>query len=270
MTGLTFRLREAPPERLDLSPLTPSRLDGLDRDAIARLVIGTTRFGVRVGDIFAVSGDEIADIRFDGGSTRFDRIGDGLAAGSIRVDGDVGGRLGLAMSGGSIVVAGSLTGPHGASAMSGGLIRVAGHAAEDTAALLAPGRPAMTGGLLIIGGRSGERLGYGMAGGLVLVAGGTDTLAGARMGGGTIVAASLGRRAGQAMSAGTLIAGDVVDIEPTFVRAGPADAARLAGIGRRVEAIAGPAFSRLVPAAAIRHIGDMAEAGVGELLVAET
>ena len=50
MNALTFRLRDEPPERIDLSPLTPDRLAGY-AEPIAGIVIGTTRRGLCVGDL---------------------------------------------------------------------------------------------------------------------------------------------------------------------------------------------------------------------------
>lgn len=267
MTGLTFTLREAPPERLDLSPLTPARLAGLSCAKIERIAIGTTRLGVAVGDVFRLSGEDAADLVFAGGSTRFDRLGSGLDGGSIRLEGDAGGYLGLAMAGGTITVAGSLTGPYGGSAMTGGLIRVAGHAADATAAALPGAVAGMAGGTLIVGGRAGELVGDRMRGGVILVAGGAGRLCAARMLGGTIVAASLGPRAGQGMRRGTLIAGSADDIEPTFVFAGRYAQAFLPLLGNWVGGIAGEAFARLVPTSADRYRGDMADVGEGELLI---
>ena len=64
MTGLTFRKREEPAERLDLSPLTPSRLAGMAERDIAALAVGTSRMGLRVGDVFDVAMGDAAAIRF--------------------------------------------------------------------------------------------------------------------------------------------------------------------------------------------------------------
>ena len=43
MSALIFELRSAPDERLDLAPLTPERLDGLNSNEIEAHAIGTTR-----------------------------------------------------------------------------------------------------------------------------------------------------------------------------------------------------------------------------------
>ena len=43
MKALTFTLVAQPPERLDLSPLTPERLAGLEKAEIAKIRIGQSK-----------------------------------------------------------------------------------------------------------------------------------------------------------------------------------------------------------------------------------
>jgi len=56
MSGFTFRLRSAPDERIDVSELTPRRLAALSSGEIERIVIGSTKRQVKVGDVFTVGG----------------------------------------------------------------------------------------------------------------------------------------------------------------------------------------------------------------------
>ena len=90
MADLTFKLKQAPEQRLDLSRLTPSRLADLSLNDIANLELGTTRVSTHVGDIFELSGKPGESLQFDGGSTKFDFLGSHLSGGRIYVDGDVG------------------------------------------------------------------------------------------------------------------------------------------------------------------------------------
>ncbi|MGH6925021.1 MAG: formylmethanofuran dehydrogenase subunit C, partial [Propylenella sp.] len=103
MSALVLRLRAPPPQRCDLSPLTPDRLAAVDC-AIERLAINTTREQLRVGDLFDVMPGDAADIQIDGGSERFDHLGTGMSGGRIRVAGDLGQQAGRGMSGGEILV----------------------------------------------------------------------------------------------------------------------------------------------------------------------
>ena len=54
MSSLTFSLREAPAQRLDLSPLIPQNLAGKTVAEIERIEVGTTRIRVSAGDIFRI------------------------------------------------------------------------------------------------------------------------------------------------------------------------------------------------------------------------
>ena len=54
MSSLTFSLREAPDQRLDLSPLIPQNLAGKTVAEIERIELRTTRVRVTVGDVFRI------------------------------------------------------------------------------------------------------------------------------------------------------------------------------------------------------------------------
>ena len=267
MGALTFTLKAEPPERVDLSELIPAVLADKPLDEVLAMPIGTPRTGLAVADVFTVSGTDAAEIVFAGGSARFDNVGRSLKDGTIRVEGDVGAFLGRGMKSGRIDVSGSVRGPYAATMMTGGVIAVAGDAPDATAASVPGAMHGMAGGLLVIGGSAGDLLGDRMRRGVIAVAGSVGALAGARMVGGTILAKSLGPRAGQAMKRGTLIAGAVADIEPTFVPSGDYGAAFLAILRKWLRDEAGPDAAALVPAKARRWRGDMASLGKGEILV---
>ncbi|WP_181704110.1 formylmethanofuran dehydrogenase subunit C [Chthonobacter albigriseus] len=265
MAALGFTLRHAPPERLDLSPLIPAELAGKSLAEIEKIAVGTSRAGVRVGDVFAVSGEVGDEIRFEG-HARLDNIGRSLNGGRIIVDGDVGAYLGRGMKKGAIEVSGSATGPYAGTMMTGGAIRIGGDAADGTAGSVPGAMHGMAGGLMVIAGAAGAYLGDRMRRGVIVVLGGTGDAAGARMVGGTIVADRLGTRAGAGMKRGTLIATAVDDLEPTFVPTGTYDGVFLAILAKHL-ATEAPEAEDLVPARTRRFRGDMAALGKGEVLV---
>lgn len=266
MAALQFTLKETPPERLDLKALIPASLAGLSKTEIERTPVGTSRTGLRLGDIFKVAGTDPDSIVIEG-HPRLDNVGLGLKAGSIHVDGSVGAYLGRGMKSGSITVTGSVVGPYAATQMHGGTIRVDGDVGDGAAGAIPGAMHGMAGGLLTIGGNTGDYLGDRMRRGVVVVLGTTGAAAGARMVGGTIVASALGPRAGVGMKRGTLIAAKVDDLEPTFVPSGTYDAAFLAILTKYLSGEWEEAAD-LVPARAHRYRGDMASLGHGELLVA--
>src|SRR4029079_3043892 len=90
MSGLTFRLNAAPQERLELSPLTPKRLSSIPLAEVLKLVVGSTKMGLTVGDAFAVSGKPGDTVKFEGATGRLDFVGAELDHGTIILEGDVG------------------------------------------------------------------------------------------------------------------------------------------------------------------------------------
>jgi formylmethanofuran dehydrogenase subunit C len=118
VSALVLTLREEPPQRCDLSPLTPDRL-AAHAGPVEAIEVQTTKQRLRIGDIFAVTPGDISDIRIEGGSERFDQLGEGMSSGSISITGDVGQQAGRGMRGGLISIGGS-AGRLAGSGMSGG------------------------------------------------------------------------------------------------------------------------------------------------------
>ncbi len=224
MSGLTFSKTAEPDQRLDLSILTPGHLANLTAFEIAALPIGTTKQLVTVGDIFALSGNDATTIRFEGGSERFDRIGEAMDGGAIHVDGDAGWRVGRLMRGGRLTVTGSVGGFAG-SGMSGGFLSVGGDAGDFLGGPMAGEMAGMLGGAIRVGGNAGTRAADRMRRGTILVDGAVGDNACSRMIAGTLVVGGLARGApGRLMKRGTLILCSGAErLAPTFLDNGPAD-----------------------------------------------
>lgn len=266
MAALTFTRRADPPVRLDLSALVPERLAGLAAGEIERLVLAAGRRPVVVGDVFAVKGDDAAEIRIDGGAERLDRIGYGLAGGTITVEGEVGAYCGAEMTGGTITVSGC-AGPFLGAGIADGRITVAGDAGAFAGGALF-GRPAgMRGGVVAIGGTAGKRAGDRMRRGLI-VARGFGPEAGSRMIAGTLVAGTAGAGAGRLMKRGTILLGALEGPDrPTFLDCGPHDLSFLTLLHRWLARLDLP--WRPEPATTVRRLqGDTAVLGEGEILIA--
>ncbi|HVD75395.1 MAG TPA: hypothetical protein VNC81_17620 [Xanthobacteraceae bacterium] len=129
MKPLVLTLRANPDERLDLSALVPRRLSGRTADEIARLELQTGRQRVTVGDIFRVRGGDSRYVRIEGGTDRFDQVGQDMTDGEIVVEGEVGSQAGRSMAGGRLVINGD-AGRWAASGMRGGHIEITGSAAR--------------------------------------------------------------------------------------------------------------------------------------------
>jgi len=266
MSRLTFTLRHAPEERLDLSALTPKGLARLDRKAIAAIRIGQSKRGATVGDIFRVAGKDISDIVFEGGNEHFDGVGTGLDGGAVRVTGDVGARAGRAMRAGNLIIEGSV-GPHAGSAMRGGRIEIFGNAGDHLGGPLAGELAGMNGGQIVVRSRAGDYAGDRMRRGLIAVLKGAGDYPGARMIAGTLVVlGDVGDLPGYLMRRGSIILDrPPKKSSPSFVACGAPELA-FAGLLDRHLIAEGIVKRPLLGPAPNRLGGDNAVLGLGEIL----
>jgi formylmethanofuran dehydrogenase subunit C len=265
VTALSFELKARPDQRLDLSPLIPSRLKSLKAKDIEQLAIGTTRARLTVGDVFKVKGNEPGALRFAGTDARCDKIGAGLTEGEIVVDGDVGAYLGAGMKGGKIEVGGNAGVLTGAS-MAGGSIAVSGDVGERAGGILVGETMGMKRGVLTIGGNAGPLLGERMRRGLIIVNGNAGEYAGGRMIAGTILfKRAVGRNAGYGLRRGSLIfVEEPREVLPTFGDCGVLDFDYLRLLERWLHE-AGKKIN--LGDRARRLMGDMSVLGKGEMLI---
>lgn len=265
MSALLFELKQKPDQRLDLSPLVPSRLKDLKAKEIEALSIGTTRVKLTVGDVFKVKGKDPAQIHFAGTDGRCDKIGAALTEGEIVIEGDVGAYLGAGMKRGRIEVKGNAGALAGAS-MAGGSIAISGHAGERAGGILVGETMGMKGGVLTIGKKAGPMLGERMRRGLIIVEGNAGDYAGARMIAGTIVfKRAVGRSAGYGLRRGSLIfIEEPNDVLPTFGDCGVMEFDYLRLLERWLRGI-GVRFK--LGDRARRLMGDMSVLGKGEMLI---
>ena len=266
MKPLTFTLLAEPEERLDLSVLVPDRLAGKAMSDIAALPIGTTRAGLRVGELFKVTGKDASSIVFERGSRRFDQVGAGMTSGGIRVVGDVGFRAGREMGGGMLVIEGN-AGEELGSGLSGGRIEVIGNAGDRLGAPLAGELQGVSGGTIVVRGKAGHRAGERMRRGLIAVLKGCGDHLGLGMIAGTIVVTGrVGAMPGYLMKRGSLLLDRRPDVlSPTFVDCGNADIAFSGLLDRFL--IAEKILDRpLLGSSPTRICGDNAVFGKGEIL----
>jgi formylmethanofuran dehydrogenase subunit C len=267
MSGLTFRLTSAPKERLDLSHLTPRKLSSTPLAEVLKLNVGSTKSGLSLGDVFAVSGKPGDTVRIESGSARLDFVGAELDHGTLIVEGDVGVSAGRNMRGGRLEIkgdAGNLLG----SGISGGEIFVKGSAASQVGGLTAGDKFGMTGGLIVIDGHAGDRAGDRMRRGTIYIRGKCGSFAGSRMVGGTIwTELGFGADPGLLLRRGTLIGPSVERILPTFADAGRHDLVILRILSRYMSATLGSQAPKLLPTSVRKYAGDLSTLGKGEILL---
>jgi formylmethanofuran dehydrogenase subunit C len=267
VSALTLTLRQAPEQRLDMSPLVPHLLAGKTAAEIEKIELQTTRTAVTVGDLFRLRMGDPAHVRIEGAVERLDRVGHAMTEGEILVEGDVGAQAGRLMRGGSLVVRGS-AGPWAGSAMVGGKLEILRDAGDHLGGPFGGETVGMRGGAIVVRGRAGARAADRMRRGTIVVEGPCSAYAGSRMIAGTLVL--LGRAGplpGYLMKRGTIVlAADCEELSPTFI-----DCGVHALVAMRLMAGFVGAHSRRAAACLRaplrRHAGDMAVLGKGEIFV---
>jgi formylmethanofuran dehydrogenase subunit C len=267
VSPLTFSLREAPAQRLDLSQLIAQNLAGRTVAEIERIELQTTRMRVTVGDVFRIREGDPDTIVIEGGAERFDRVGMGMSSGSIRVEGEVGVEAGRLMSGGQLTIRGD-AGPFAGSGMRAGTLDIEGNAGERLGGPLSGETVGMSGGVLHVRGDAGERAADRLRRGFILIEGRAGAYAGSRMIAGTVaIGDEAGDLPGYLMGRGTILLGRGASLlSPSFGDCGEHDlvAARLlANYIAQVSAQLGELFRRPLR----RLAGDLAALGKGEILL---
>ncbi len=266
MKPFTFTLRQEPPQRVDLSALTPDRLAGKSLAEIEKIELGTTRASTKVADLFKLGEGDLKSLRYEGGSARFDRLGAKLLPGfSIHVEGDVGLELGRLAKGGAITVSGG-AGAYAASGNAGAHIEIKGDAGEMLAGPLAGELAGMSGGRVVVRGKVGARAGDRLRRGILIIEGDAGDDLGSRFIAGTIIA--LGKtsgRVGYLNKRGSIILAKRPELSPTYIDCGPHVLTFARLFARSLKADSGAAAA-LLSGRLQRFGGDTAVYGKGEIL----
>lgn len=269
MSGLTFRLKAAPAWRLDMSPLTPDRLAGVDSRDISRISLLSGGRLMTVGELFEITLGDPTDIRILDSNEKLDFIGKNMRGGGLTVEGDAGAYCGLNLCGGELIVRGNV-GDYAAAGMSGGRFEATGDAGSHFGGALPGEMRGMNGGTAIVHGKTGQRLGDRMRRGTIIVEGDVGAYAASRMIAGTIIAlgSAAGSYPGFGMKRGTLILRGEAERElPTFGDCGRHELLflnllllQLRNISSQLDQFAAQ------PKIVHRRVGDQAAGGKGEIL----
>lgn len=265
---LTIALRDdAPP--IEFSGATPDGCAGLTLAEIERIPLAAGNRLTPLGELAAVSGGPSdRDWRITGDARRVHGLGEGMTAGRIFVEGNVGPRAGASLRGGEIEIAGDADLYLGAE-MRGGSIRVRGSAGDSVGAAYPGGKRGMNGGTIYIHGSAGDDLGAMMRRGLIAVAGDCGAFAGTNLIAGTIlVAGRVGGHPGAAMRRGTLVLcqSTADDLGPAFRAACRYRPTFLLVYLRALAAAGFPLPPNTLEQEWVRSSGDLCELGKGEIL----
>ncbi len=263
---LVLTLKAQPPQRLDLSPLVPHLLEGKSAKEIADIDLATTKEPAKAGDIFRIQPGSVEEIRFEGGSERFDNLGHGSKSGRVVLNGDAGSNVGRKLAGGEVIVAGHV-GPYAGSGLESGRLEIKGDAGDFLAAPREGELHGMSGGLLIVRGTVGERAGDRLRRGTIIVEGDAgDWLASRLVAGTLIVLGAVGRNPGYLMKRGTVALANPPDLPPNFVDDGGYFAAFTAVLGRALQGESA-GVAKFLRGPLHRFAGDVSVLGKGEIFV---
>lgn len=268
MSGLQLTLRAPLRERVDLGAALAASWTAATAAELAGREVWSARSGVLpLGELFSVKGTPDGSMTIAGDLRLAERIGAGLAEGTVRVDGDVGDRAGAGLRGGRLVVDGN-AGHSTGEGMSGGSIVVRGNSGHRTGAA-GPGRKrGMTGGELVVLGNTGDETGAAMRRGLVAVGGSTGCCTLLSTIAGTVVSCgAVGPDAALWNKRGSLVCLGSVEPAATYRYACVIQPVYLRLLLRRLrDQYALPVTLAHIDGRYRRYSGDFSETGRGEIL----
>nr|WP_156151164.1 formylmethanofuran dehydrogenase subunit C [Methanosarcina sp. Kolksee] len=202
--------------KLEADVITPDSFAGKSAEEIGKLAIWQGPKTYPLSEFFEVignAGSSAAEtlIRIKGDVMRVKRIGEGMSAGKIEIEGSAGMHVGTGMKGGEIVVYGDADSWAGME-MTGGLLNIKGNAGDHVGCAYRGKWHGMKGGRIVIEGSARHQLGGGMDGGEILVEGNVESFCGIRQNGGLIfVKGNALRGVGAEMAGGIIVIGGKIE-----------------------------------------------------------
>ena len=191
MQAVKLSLKKANKIPIEADTVTPDNLAGKTKEEIEAIPVWYGNGQCPLGDFFTVEveGSDSAEntkIVFEGDVSRVKRIGQGMNAGEIEINGNVDMHCGFGMKGGKIVINGDADSWLGCE-MKGGEIILNGNATYYVGSGYRGESCGMRGGKITINGNAKDYLGEHMCGGEILVSGNVGLLPAISNNGGTIV-----------------------------------------------------------------------------------
>jgi formylmethanofuran dehydrogenase subunit C len=226
---------------------------------IAALPLTEGNMQLTLCDLFKIEETpaETPNITINGDVSKVKRIGQGMKAGEIVINGNVGMHTGEKISGGKITVNGNADGWAG-SQMKGGLIEIHGDANDYLASPYRGSDTGMRGGVILVEGNVGSDSACYMRGGVIKIKGNAGHFLGYHMSDGVIyVEKECASRVAPCMIGGKIvIAGALEEVMPTFT----IDSVKPKTKIDDTQTVQGPFYV---------FLGDLAEHGTGKLFVSK-
>lgn len=268
MTCLTLSQRAPTAQRLDMRPFTPERLAGLSLAEIRDLPIHVGNRTKLAGTLFDITGEPGERVHITPAADNLDGIGAAMSVGELTLDGDAGHGAGQRMAGGTLCVQGS-TGDEAGSGMSGGRLLIEGSTGARLGGPTIGATHGMSGGLIRVTGAAGDRVGERLRRGMILIQGDAGNYCGANMIAGTIVVqGAVGPMAGSGMRRGTLLLSrEPEGLPATFNDNGVQELSFLHLLLGELDGMTDLGVWSIPQGfSARRHLGDLGNGGIGEIL----
>jgi formylmethanofuran dehydrogenase subunit C len=221
MQTVTLSLKKQNVVPIEADAITPDNFAGKSKGEIEAILVYYGNSKASIGDLFNVSvdgSDSAANTKivFDGNVSRVKRIGQGMSAGEIEINGDVDMHCGSSMTGGKITINGNADSWVGCE-MKGGEIVVNGNGGYYVGGGYRGEACGMSGGKITVNGNVRDFLGEHLCGGEIVVNGDAGLLPGISNNGGTIVIEGNTTMVASEMKAGTVvIKGELAEMMPAF------------------------------------------------------
>jgi formylmethanofuran dehydrogenase subunit C len=254
---------------LEVDGILPANVAGRSIAEIERLPVQHGNRQATLGEFFTISGNvDDGGCVWRGDLQGVHRIGEAMADGWLRVEGDAGRHVGARMQGGRIDLVGSASDWLGAE-LRRGLIHVRGDAGRAVGAAYIGSPSGMTGGMILIDGNVGDEAGHTMRRGVIAVGGYAGAFAAISMIAGTVlVAKGCGPRPAAGMRRGSLVMGHAAaPLLPTFQPTGPVAPVFLNVYLRRLRELGWSAAEHWPAHGYEQFSGDHLNGGRGEVLV---
>lgn len=267
---MILRWRNGTSLPVETERLTPEAFLGLSAIEAARRTAHVGNRRVELGDVLEAEDDGSEVLTLEGDLRHVRGIGRGMTSGRVVVRGTAGADLGAGMSGGEVEVFGDV-GDRAGLGMSGGTIRVRGNAGRALGGATPGSRLGMRDGVILVDGSAAGECGERMRRGLIAVKGSVGEGFGRGMIAGSLFAfGAVGRHPGTGMKRGTiaLFGTDPTALLPSFEATGSYRFPFLSLYLRRLAVWGFDEAEEVRSVALSRYNGDVADGGLGEILVA--
>lgn len=266
MSALTFTLKKALTQRLDLSSITPDLLAEKNANDIAAMLLWYGKQQIRIDEAFSIQGNDANNIVLKNSTDKLDYIGSQMKTGTISIEGDAGHYLAFQMRNGEIHLTGNAQN-FAASGMAGGTLSIQGNVGDYLGGAIIGERKGMRGGLVMIKGNAGDRAGDQMRRGMILIEGNVGSYCASRMLAGTIgVLGNVGEYIGFGMRRGTLLLSTTPKLHATIQDCGTHTLPYLNLIFKSFQHLPSK-FAQIKQNRVQRYAGDIGNDGKGEILV---